>query len=161
MDTGKDTHKAFKWPDLCKRTSVNSLPLIQYHLTNHFLFQVMNRFLDLGLLSLDIPDVDSTRRFDAEGNLLCHYDTDGTFIPDDPSTGFTGCHGEKVDGSASPYGGLVITVDDTGAVIDLLWHFDDYLETTGRGKCGKPMVSVMELAATEMAASAIEGPPTT
>jgi hypothetical protein len=76
-------------------------------------------------LDLDIAGVDSSRR----------YPTPTT------STGFTGCHGEQLDGTESPYGGLGITVDEYGAVTDLLWHFDYYLEyTEGR----KPRLAVME-----------------
>jgi hypothetical protein len=100
--------------------------------------------VEFALLEFDIPGVDSTRRYDADGNLLGEYDADGNFIADEPSTGFTGCRGEQLDGSASPYGGLFITLDDTGAVTDLFWHFDYYLETTPRGKSGKMMVSLME-----------------
>ena len=101
--------------------------------------------VELFLLDFDIPDVDSTRRYDAGGTLLGEYDPDdGTFIPYEEKTGFTECRGEQLDGSVSPYGGFFITLDDAGAVTDLLWHFDYYLETTPRGRSGKTMVSVME-----------------
>jgi hypothetical protein len=84
--------------------------------------------VELALLEFDIPGVDTSRLY-PEPTV---------------STGFTGCRGEQLDGSASPYGGLFITLDDTGAVTDLFWHFDYYLETTPRGKSGKTMVSLME-----------------
>ena len=84
--------------------------------------------VNLAILYLDIPGMDTSRLYPAPTS----------------STGFTGCHGEQLDGNASPLGGLVITLDDTGAVTDLFWHFDYYLETTTRGKSGKTMVSLLE-----------------
>lgn len=82
---------------------------------------------NLARLTLDIPDVDSNRLYPPE------FET---------ATGFAGCHGEQLDGTQSPYGGLFITLDDTEAVTDLLWHFDYYVETTTRGK--RTVMTVME-----------------
>ncbi len=59
-------------------------------------------------LHLEIQGVDSSRLFPSKIE----------------SNGFTGCRGEQLDGSWSPYGGLGITVDGNGAVTGLLWHFD-------------------------------------
>jgi len=81
---------------------------------------------NLGRLALDIPGVDSSRLYPEPV----------------AASGFFGCHGEQLDGTASPYGGLFITLDDTGAVTDLLWHFDYYIETQVRGK--RTVMSVME-----------------
>lgn len=81
---------------------------------------------NLARLALDIPDVDSSRLYPE------------AVTP----RGFAGCHGEQLGGTTSPYGGLFITLDDTGAVTDLLWHFDYYLETTTRGK--RTVMSLME-----------------
>lgn len=81
---------------------------------------------NLARLALDIPDVDSSRLYPQAVT----------------ASGLTGCHGEQLDGTTSPYGGLFITLDDTGAVTDLLWQFDYYLETTTRGK--RTVMSLME-----------------
>ena len=51
--------------------------------------------------------------------------------PLDPITGFSGCHGDTVEGSPivnDIYGGLGINIDRSGAVTDVLWHFDYYLD---------------------------------
>jgi len=48
-----------------------------------------------------------------------------------PITGFAGCHGDTVEGSPivnDIYGGLGINIDRSGAVTDVLWHFDYYLD---------------------------------
>lgn len=82
---------------------------------------------NLARLALDIPDVDSSRLYHPKAVT---------------ASGFAGCHGEQLDGTTSPYGGLFITLDDTEAVTDLLWHFDYYLETTTRGK--RTVMSLME-----------------
>lgn len=62
------------------------------------------------------------------------------------ASGFSGCHGEQLDEelgrTVSPYGGLFITLDDNGAVTDLLWHFDYYLKTITRGQ--RDLMAVME-----------------
>lgn len=73
---------------------------------------------ELVIFDLDIRGVDASRQY-----------------PDPViASGFSGCHGEQLDGTVSPYGGLFITLDDSGAVTDVLWHFDYYLETMTRGK---------------------------
>jgi hypothetical protein len=80
----------------------------------------------LVLLYLDIPGVDASRQH-----------------PDPViASGFSNCHGEQLDGTASPYGGLFITLDNSGAVTDVLWHFDYYLETVTRGN--REVMSLME-----------------
>jgi len=84
----------------------------------------------LAILKLDIQGVNTSRQH-----------------PDPViALGFSGCHGEQLDEvlgrTASPYGGLFITLDDTGAVTDVLWHFDYYLETITRGQ--RDLVAVME-----------------
>ena len=77
------------------------------------------------------------------GLFVDEVDTDRLFPePTDGSVGFTGCHGESIDGTSSPYGGMGITIDDAGAVTDLLWHFDYYLDYTTKGK--RTLLSVME-----------------
>lgn len=51
----------------------------------------------------------------------------------EPATGIglTGCHGGSIiDGSNVDYGGIGVILDETGAVTDLLWHFDYYLDET-------------------------------
>lgn len=81
---------------------------------------------ELVLYDLDIPDVDASRLYpEAE-----------------TSTGFSGCHGEQLDGTVSPYGGLFITLDDSGAVTDVLWHFDYYIEEMARNK--RTVLTLME-----------------
>lgn len=53
--------------------------------------------------------------------------------PEGSGTGFAGCHGETVDESPvspSPFGGLGMNIDRNGAVTDILWHFDYYLDGT-------------------------------
>jgi hypothetical protein len=47
-----------------------------------------------------------------------------------------------LNGTSSPYGGLFISLDDSGAVTDLLWHFDYYIETMTRGN--RDLMAVME-----------------
>jgi hypothetical protein len=88
------------------------------------------------LLDLAITGVDSSR-YGAYDDPDWSY----TYPTKAPSTGFSGCHGEQLDGTESPYGGLGITVDETGAVTDLLWHFDYYLAFSD-GK--RPRLEVME-----------------
>jgi hypothetical protein len=74
----------------------------------------------------------------ALGLFVAEVDADRLFPePTSDVVGFEGCH----SGDAS-YGGLVITLDDAGAVTDLLWHFDYYLDYTTRGK--RSLLSVME-----------------
>ena len=81
---------------------------------------------ELVLFDLDIQGVDTSRRY-----------------PDQvTSSGFSGCHGEQLNGTSSPYGGLFISLDDSGAVTDVLWHFDYYLETITRGN--RDLMAVME-----------------
>jgi hypothetical protein len=80
----------------------------------------------LVLFDIDIQGVDTSRDY-----------------PDPvTSSGFSDCHGEQLDGTASPYGGLFITLDDSGAVTDVLWHFDYYLETMTRGN--REVMALME-----------------
>ena len=76
---------------------------------------------ELVLLDLDIPGVDTSRQY-PEPVI---------------ASGFSGCHGEMLDGTASRFGGLFISLDDAGAVTDVLWHFDYYVEETSRKKRAK------------------------
>jgi hypothetical protein len=49
--------------------------------------------------------------------------------PGSSGTGFAGCHGGTVTGSPGTWDGwLSITIDREGAVTDLLWHFDYYVD---------------------------------
>ena len=95
---------------------------------------VMERMSDglyaatLPILGLYVQEVDSSRRHPEPGTT---------------STGFTGCHGGNLDGSEPRYGGLGITLDDAGAVTDLLWHFDYYLKEDVVGK-KRTKLTVME-----------------
>jgi hypothetical protein len=81
---------------------------------------------ELAIFELDIQGVDTSRQYPQPV----------------VASGFSGCHGEQLDGNDSPYGGLFITLDDSGAVTDVLWHFDYYLETMTRGK--REVMALME-----------------
>ena len=81
---------------------------------------------ELAIFELDIQAVDTSRQYPQP--VI--------------ASGFSGCHGEQLDGTDSPYGGLFITLDDSGAVTDVLWHFDYYLETMTRGK--REVMALME-----------------
>ena len=51
--------------------------------------------------------------------------------PASDGIGMAECHGETVDGSPIEnvtYGGLGMNIDRSGAVTDVLWHFDYYLD---------------------------------
>lgn len=51
--------------------------------------------------------------------------------PASSGVGLAECHGETVEGSPvdnTMYGGLGMNIDRSGAVTDVLWHFDYYLE---------------------------------
>jgi hypothetical protein len=53
--------------------------------------------------------------------------------PSSSGSGFGECHGATVDGSPVEnvtYGMLGISIDPDGAVTDVLWHFDYYLDET-------------------------------
>ncbi|MFH1331363.1 MAG: hypothetical protein ABIJ48_12020 [Actinomycetota bacterium] len=78
------------------------------------------------ILGLNLEEVDSSRLYPEAVS----------------SIGFTGCHGGNLDGTEPKYGGLAITVDATGAVTSVLWHFDYYvLETVVRKRT---VVQVLE-----------------
>lgn len=56
---------------------------------------------------------------------------DRTYPAMTPVTGLDGCHGDTVAGSLmenTMYGGLGFNIDRNGAVTDVLWHFDYYLD---------------------------------
>lgn len=56
---------------------------------------------------------------------------DRTYPAMTPVTGLDDCHGDTVAGSVmenTTYGGLGINIDRNGAVTDVLWHFDYYLD---------------------------------
>jgi hypothetical protein len=61
-----------------------------------------------------------------------------------PSSGqsLAGCHGGNVDGTNAEYGGFSMNVDDAGAVTDIRWFFDYYVEQapTGKGRRMKTMI---------------------
>lgn len=61
-------------------------------------------------------------------------------------TGFTGCHRMLLDPNEpeSLYGGLMIDLDDTGAVTGLLWHFDYWYVWGERGSKKNPTPYVTE-----------------
>jgi len=51
--------------------------------------------------------------------------------PASSGSGVSGCHGDTVNGSPvgnTLYGGLGMNIDRSGAVTDVLWHFDYYLD---------------------------------
>lgn len=53
--------------------------------------------------------------------------------PASVGVGLVGCHGDTVDDSPvenSLYGGIGFNIDRNGAVTDVLWHFDYYLDGT-------------------------------
>ncbi len=83
--------------------------------------------------------------------LGIYMDVEWWRVYEDPDFGFggegarfAGCHRMTLDpNQESIYGGLMISLDDSGAVTDLLWHFDYYYKWSTR-RNGRPYLAVFE-----------------